>query len=1136
MKHAISGLLLTLFFANMLMLTVGLQQTNKDCQMLKHASSGNTINQLSPNVLGPAFMGPHPEKMPIVRPNFALDYYPGIYFEEDVKKVRPYLEDLHALGIKYFTYNAFDHVEHPLSGLNVYEKVPELVEKATVINLDGERITDYMEPGFYQHSILRSFYRDFLVNITKRAIDAGADGVVFDVAICLDSFDPESMEGFRNFLSSRYNETFLLENYNITDISSFDYGQYLRDRGYNASRLAQEAGPGGEVPLWDEWELYKVHVEREFFKRLSTELRSYATENYGRDFYITANRYWSNRQFATSNYVSFLSGETFIEDINYPNGTLVPMYKLALALNKGFWSWNMPNSSHVELTKLFIAEAYALMGIVYGTDPGTSGITHEGGVSANTAPYHLFAISHPEIFSNVSEDSEIAIFYSVPTHKRDYVDQQTAFRGAVYLLADSHLTFDVIIGGDNDWINDTLSLDKVSKYKAIFLPDTKCLTDNQVAVLMNYLAAGGVLIGTGGNIGGVSGLEIGRYDENWIEVNRSEWNALFTGGIQSYGNGTVISWTEDIPSIYYQYTVNGNTTGKNMIRSEFLSNLSSLLTADISTDLPPEIHIFKYRQSDGSEIYHLVNYLYNSSIDLVKRASGNLCLPIPEGWEGDIYVSMMTPEAPDPTVLPFSISDGKINFSLDEIGIWTVIKVGSPAQEAQPPDYEPISRVENWDQGRFWWNKPVNLSFYAVDDHNLSRINFHYRYSQDNISWSDWTFYASRNVSGSSINGTFTFDPSSLLGEGYYDIFVQAVDDKGQLAHMLNRAKLRGGFDVTPPPSPIVTEVHGVQNDTWQYRIYDPEFIWYQPPDNLAGINEFYLYWVYWGPPGNPQWYFTNGKARFDPKPLPSNETSVYYLYIALVDNAGNWNNPLEGTGGGSVFVFRYAPDTTPPVTTSDYDGLWHNTNFTITLTATDNETDVAETYYRINNGPIKAVSINGQPLITTEGINTLEYWSIDEAGNEEPHKFLTAIKLDKTLPVIASHSRFPEDNVEPNQPVKITVNVTDSLSGVKNVTLSYRIRGESAWNNILMTLNQTSMLYEATIIIHQPNVDVEYMITAYDNAGNKIVENNSGQCYSYSVVPEYPLAFMPLLIMLGISLVFIIATKKKRMRNQLVA
>jgi len=118
MKHAISGLLLTLFFANMLMLTVGLQQTNKDCQMLKHASSGNTINQLSPNVLGPAFMGPHPEKMPIVRPNFALDYYPGIYFEEDVKKVRPYLEDLHALGIKYFTYNAFDHVEHPLSGLN----------------------------------------------------------------------------------------------------------------------------------------------------------------------------------------------------------------------------------------------------------------------------------------------------------------------------------------------------------------------------------------------------------------------------------------------------------------------------------------------------------------------------------------------------------------------------------------------------------------------------------------------------------------------------------------------------------------------------------------------------------------------------------------------------------------------------------------------------------------------------------------------------------------------------------------------------------------------------------------------------------------------------------------------------------
>ncbi|MEM2560015.1 MAG: hypothetical protein QXD53_04405 [Candidatus Bathyarchaeia archaeon] len=32
---------------------------------------------------------------------------------------------------------------------------------------------------------------------------------------------------------------------------------------------------------------------------------------------------------------------------------------------------------------------------------------------------------------------------------------------------------------------------------------------------------------------------------------------------------------------------------------------------------------------------------------------------------------------------------------------------------------------------------------------------------------------------------------------------------------------------------------------------------------------------------------------------------------------------------------------------------------------------------------------------------NTLEYWSVDDAGNEEPHKFLNEIKLDKSAPSI---------------------------------------------------------------------------------------------------------------------------------------
>jgi PKD repeat protein len=57
-----------------------------------------------------------------------------------------------------------------------------------------------------------------------------------------------------------------------------------------------------------------------------------------------------------------------------------------------------------------------------------------------------------------------------------------------------------------------------------------------------------------------------------------------------------------------------------------------------------------------------------------------------------------------------------------------------------------------------------------------------------------------------------------------------------------------------------------------------------------------------------------------------------------------------------------------------------------------------------INGGSANQLSIHGQPIITTEGANNiLEYWSVDNVGNEEPHNTITDIKLDKTSPTADS-------------------------------------------------------------------------------------------------------------------------------------
>jgi hypothetical protein len=72
---------------------------------------------------------------------------------------------------------------------------------------------------------------------------------------------------------------------------------------------------------------------------------------------------------------------------------------------------------------------------------------------------------------------------------------------------------------------------------------------------------------------------------------------------------------------------------------------------------------------------------------------------------------------------------------------------------------------------------------------------------------------------------------------------------------------------------------------------------------------------------------------------------------------------------------------------------------------------------------------------------------------------------LDKTYPTIETPSRTPEGDVLPDQPVKISVNVTDATSRVKNVTLYYTMNNGTTWEEpVPMKYSASTNLYEATI------------------------------------------------------------------------
>jgi hypothetical protein len=214
-----------------------------------------------------------------------------------------------------------------------------------------------------------------------------------------------------------------------------------------------------------------------------------------------------------------------------------------------------------------------------------------------------------------------------------------------------------------------------------------------------------------------------------------------------------------------------------------------------------------------------------------------------------------------------------------------------------------------------------------------------------------------------------------------------------------------------------------------------------------------------------------------------------------------DYEDRIGGTNQSTVAVTSNL-DVSPPVTADDYDGTWHNHSFNVNLSANDDMTGALETFYQINNGFRKAVSLNGQPTIETSNMNdTLEYWSVDWAGNEElPHKFLTGVKLDSIKPVFCVPVRVPAAEVQPHEPVGISVNVTDEVSGIQNVTLQYSLDGGVTWISETMALNISTGLYEAGIPGQPAGTLVKYRLTACDWAGNNAARPDSGQVYSYQV------------------------------------
>jgi len=175
-----------------------------------------------------------------------------------------------------------------------------------------------------------------------------------------------------------------------------------------------------------------------------------------------------------------------------------------------------------------------------------------------------------------------------------------------------------------------------------------------------------------------------------------------------------------------------------------------------------------------------------------------------------------------------------------------------------------------------------------------------------------------------------------------------------------------------------------------------------------------------------------------------SNGSKYSYLWKPTSADDGLWDIRARWEGNAAyrpatslTKTVAVMPDYDPPVSHNDYEGLWRTADFTINLSATDDLSGVAEIWYKMNEGTNKTVRVDGQPRVITESANnTLEYWSVDIAGNQENHTVLKEIKLDKTAPT-GSFTINNGATYTNKTTVALRLSAMDATSGIAEMRLS---------------------------------------------------------------------------------------------------
>ena len=446
-------------------------------------------------------------------------------------------------------------------------------------------------------------------------------------------------------------------------------------------------------------------------------------------------------------------------------------------------------------------------------------------------------------------------------------------------------------------------------------------------------------------------------DSNTISIDYSDVQGGLAA-IVTNGNGTVNWGTGNIDS---------DPQFVNAASDDYhLMNSSPCISAGTNAGAPATDIEGNPRPDPAGSISDIGAYENNIGTQIIAATAGNNGSINPSGDVRAIYgIDQIFTIAADPC---YHVADVVVDgVSVGAVSTYTFTNVTADhtiyaAFDNQPPLVNLTTTYDQWERGT------LTIAADAQDtDGSIASVLF--QYSLDDVTWNDLDTVAAMPYS-------MNWDTTLVIPTVDDSVWVRAIatDNDGMTGQVVTDSP----FGVDNEPSTTSDDYDTV----WDNR----DFYITLTADDGSGSGV-----------ANVNYRINDGAMKSvsaDGQPKIHTERDDNRLEYWSIDNVGNEEQ--------HHVLSDIKLDKTPPATSDDYDGEWHNKDFYIILTGDDNVSRIAEINYRVNNGAEKSVLKDGHPKIYKEGSNNkLEYWSIDNAGNEEERHIISSIKLDKTAPIL---------------------------------------------------------------------------------------------------------------------------------------